>query len=221
MSQICYSLHQLFNSLTIYRFPFNAKLLPRNGIYILFEDEEQAHGTNRIVRVGTHTGDNQLPSRLQQHFVKENKDRSIFRKNIGRAILSRNQDPFLDWWELDLTSSEAKQKYLPVLDLPRQKQIESQVSGYIQQHLCFVVFQVDDKDKRLEWESKIISTVSWCTECGPSMTWLGNFSPKEKIQKSGLWIVNELYKTPLSEGELQDLINSVYAISKPYYQMKD
>jgi hypothetical protein len=145
MSQICHSLHQLFNSLTVFRFPFNAKLLPQNGIYILFEDGEQAHGTNRIVRVGTHTGDNQLPASLQQHFVKENKDRSIFRKNIGRAILSRNQDPFLDWWGFDLTTSEAKRIYMPALDLARQKQVERQVSEYIKQHLRFVVFRVDEK----------------------------------------------------------------------------
>lgn len=206
MSQTCQSLHQLFNNLAIFSFPFNTKNLPKNGIYILFEDGERAHGTNRIVRVGTHTGVNQLPSRLEQHFIKENKDRSIFRKNIGRAILSRNHDPFLGQWELDLTTSEAKRKYLPSLDLARQKQVEKQVSEYVQQHLRFVAFRVDEKKKRLDWESKIISTVSWCTECKPSVAWLGNFSPKEKIKQGGLWIVNELYKTPLSDNELFELM---------------
>lgn len=206
MSQICHTLHQLFNSLTIFSFPFNARLLPKNGIYILFEDGEQAHGTNRIVRVGTHTGVNQLPSRLEQHFLKENKDRSIFRKNIGRAILNRDHDPFLEQWELDLTASEAKQQYLPALDLASLKQVERLVSEYIQGHLRFVALRVDDKQKRLDLESKIISTVSWCTECGPSPTWLGNYSPKEKIKQSGLWIVNELFKTPLDDDELNELM---------------
>ena len=202
MSQICHELHQLFNSLPVYRFPFDSKLLPQNGIYILFEEGEFTHDTNRIVRIGTHTGNNQLRSRLKQHFIKENKDRSIFRKNIGRALLSRDRDPFLEFWELDLTPSEAKKRYLPVLDLEKLRQVERQVSEYIQQHLCFVIFSVPDKGKRLEWESKIISTVSWCEECGQSESWLGNYSPKEKIRQSGLWIVNELYKTPLSENEL-------------------
>ena len=209
MSQNCNALHQLYNNLTIFRFPFNAKLLPKNGIYILFEAGEQAHGTNRIVRVGTDTGVNQLPSRLEQHFIRENKDRSIFRKNIGRAILSRDHDPFHVQWELDLTTSEAKRKYSPSLDFSKQKQVEKQVSEYIQKYLCFVVFRVDDKNKRLDWESKIISTVSLCTDCRPSPTWLGNFSPKEKIIHSGLWIVNELYKTPLSESELYELMKIV------------
>jgi len=35
-----------------------------------------------------------MPSRLLQHFVMENKDRSIFRKNIGRALLARAGDPY-------------------------------------------------------------------------------------------------------------------------------
>jgi len=48
----------------------------------------------------------------------------------------------------------------------------------------------------------MISTVSLCWECRPSERWLGRWSPKEKIRDSGLWLVNELYKTPLSVGDL-------------------
>lgn len=74
-----------------------------------YEDGETGHGTNRIVRVGTHRKENQLPGRLEEHYLHENKDRSIFRKNIGRALLNRDHDPFLEYWELDLTSHESKQ----------------------------------------------------------------------------------------------------------------
>ena len=109
MSRICNSLHHLFQERPLCRFPFEPNDIPQNGIYILFEQGEVAHGTNRIVRVGTHTGDKQLRSRLEQHFIKENKDRSIFRKNIGRAILNRDQDPYLERWELDLTTRQAKE----------------------------------------------------------------------------------------------------------------
>ena len=82
------------------KFPFDKKKIPLNGIYILFEKGEFAHNTNRIVRIGTHTGNNQLHSRLFQHFLNENKDRSIFRKNIGRALLNKERDTFLEKWEL-------------------------------------------------------------------------------------------------------------------------
>ena len=201
MSQICHKLHTMFNALSVFGFPFDSAKIPDNGIYILFENGEYAHDTNRFVRVGTHTGDNQLPSRLQQHFVRENKDRSIFRKNIGRALLSRANDPYLAKWELDLTTREAKKKSLGEIDPEKQKLVEQQVTSYMQSKFRFVVFQVESKEMRLELESRIISTISTCTQCGPSAQWLGRFSPKDKIRESGLWIVNELYKTPLSETE--------------------
>jgi hypothetical protein len=205
MSEICDRLHTLFTSQKIFSFPFNPKDIPLNGVYILFEVGELGHGTNRIVRVGTHTGKDQLRSRLKQHFIQENKDRSIFRKNIGRALLNREHDLFLDQWELDLTTHEAKTHYSDKVDYAKQKQVEQRVTEYIQKSFSFAVFEVEAKEARLKWESRIISTVSRCKECRPSPQWLGLYSPKEKIQESGLWIVNELYKQPLSELELEEL----------------
>lgn len=205
MSQICHDIHQLFNAAERYSFPFNDKDIPKNGIYILFEKGEYAHAEDRIVRVGTHTGIDQLRSRLKQHFVKENKDRSIFRKNIGRAILAQDNDSFLEQWEWDLTTRVNKDKYLPLLDKDKQNDIEKQVSAYIQESFSFIVFEVDSKELRLDLESKIISTVSLCSECKSSKDWLGLSSPKHKISESRLWLVNELYKTPLEDEELQAL----------------
>jgi hypothetical protein len=177
----------------------------------LFEKEEFAHSTNRIVRIGTHTGNNKLRSRLFQHFLNENKDRSIFRKNIGRALLNKDKDQFLKQWELDLTTKNAKEQYSNSVDFKKQKEVEKKVTKYIQDNFSFVVFQIDDKEKRLEIESRIISTVSLCDECKPSENWLGLFSPKEKIRKSGLWLVNELWKTPLSD---KDMIELKYLLKK-------
>ena len=210
MSEICQKLHVFYNSMKMFSFPFNAEEIPLNGIYVLFEAGELAHETNRIVRIGTHTGQNQLRSRLNQHFTNENKDRSIFRKNIGRALLNKDNDPFLSQWELDLTTREAKQKFSNKVDFLKQKHVEQRVTEYIQQSFRFVVFEVTTKEDRLKWESRIISTVSSCEECKPSPIWLGSYSPKEKIQKGGLWIVNELYKQPLSEAELEQICRLGY-----------
>ncbi|MBS3141551.1 hypothetical protein J4405_05415 [Candidatus Woesearchaeota archaeon] len=201
MSNTCNHLHNLFNSLPKHKFPFNINEIPLNGIYILFEKNELAHNTNRIVRIGTHTGNNQLISRLNQHFVNENKDRSIFRKNIGRALLNKNNDSFLKSWELDLTTKASRILNNPI-DFNKQKQVEKEVTKYIQENFSFAVFEVKNKEERLKLESKIISTISQCNECKPSLNWLGLFSPKEKIRNSGLWLVNELNKEPLSEKEL-------------------
>jgi len=192
----CNRIHQLFNEMKRFSFPFTKQDIPKNGIYILFEKGEFAHSVDRIVRIGTHTGENQLCSRLFQHFLQENKDRSIFRKNIGRALLNKDKDPFLKKWEIDLTTKKTKKLYSDSIDFKKQKEVEKRVTKYIQNNFSFIVFQITEKEKRFEFESKIISTVSLCKECKPSENWLGNFSPKEKIQKSGLWLVNELWKIP-------------------------
>jgi len=209
MSDICKDLHGLFNSLKRFNFPFDEKGIPKNGIYILFQKGEFAHGKDRIVRIGTHTGKDQLRSRLKQHFINENKDRSIFRKNIGRALLNKENDPFLSQWELDLTTKEDKDKYAPLVDFNKQKEIEKKVTKYIQENFSFVVFEINDKDERLSLESKIISVVSSCNDCKASDNWLGKYSPKEKIRIGGLWLVNELYKTSLTEKEFADLKHKV------------
>ena len=205
MSKECETIHVLARSLDRHNFPFSESNIPLNGIYILFEIGEYGHGGERIVRVGTHTGENQLRSRLKQHFIKENKDRSIFRKNIGRSLLKQSNDPFLEFWELDLTTRKTKNKYSHLINFEYQKAIESRVSQYIQDNFSFCVFEVNDKTKRLEIESKIISTISWCKHCSPSNNWLGISSPEHKIVESGLWLVNELYKTPFDASDIEDL----------------
>ena len=209
MSDMCARLHHQFQQQPVFSFPFDDSAIPLNGIYVLFEAGETAHGTNRIVRVGTHTGNNQLRSRLKQHFVNEKKDRSIFRKNIGRALLNRDKDPFLALWEIDLTTSEAKRKHGPLIDCAKQSVVEHMVTNVIQKRFHFAVFRVDEKDKRLELEARIISTISQCHDCGPSPQWLGHHSPKNKILESGLWLVNELYGEPLSENGFVELEKAV------------
>jgi len=201
----CEEIHKLFNNIKRINFPFNEEEIPLNGIYILFEKGEKAHNGDRIVRIGTHTGKNQLPSRLIQHFINENKDRSIFRKNIGRALLNKRKDPYLEKWEIDLTTREAKEKFGDLIDNEKQKEIEKEVTKYIQNNFSFVVLEINDKNKRLEIESKIIATISNCKGCKPSKNWLGLCSPKEKIKESGLWLVNELYKISLNDKEINKL----------------
>jgi len=161
MSKECEKLHQIFNSMKKYSFPFDKNKIPKNGIYILFEKGEKAHSGNRVVRIGTHTGKNQLCSRLFQHFVNENKDRSIFRKNIGRALLNKNKDLFLEKWNLDLTTRKAKEKYSKLVDLKKQKQVEKRVTRYIQDNFSFIVFEVKSPFKKLNTSFGIFSNIKY------------------------------------------------------------
>ena len=205
MSEACELLHRMTQELRRLRFPFDSGDIPRNGIYVLFQAGETGHNGDRIVRVGTHTGIDQLASRLNQHFLTENKDRSIFRKNIGRAILTRDDDSFLEQWEIDLTSRASREKHSDSIDLDYQGKIEKTVSAYIRQNFSFSVIYMLDKSIRLSNEAKFISTVSHCNQCHSSDTWLGRSSPKAKIRESGLWLVNQLYKTPFEVEEVKDL----------------
>jgi hypothetical protein len=68
-----------------------------------------------VVRIGTHR-DGNFRSRIGEHFLlNESKmnftaenpaphERSIFRKNIGRALLNRAGDDYLKTWEIDFTT---------------------------------------------------------------------------------------------------------------------
>jgi hypothetical protein len=199
--------HKLFNAQKRYHFPFAGfkSEIYSNGIYIIFEAGEKYENLDRIVRVGTHTGPNQLFSRLNQHFLIENKNRSIFRKNIGRCILNKDNHPYLPFWELDITSKQEKENNLRKINIEFERKLEKQISNYIQGNLSFCIFKVDEKSDRLSWESKIVSTLAKARDIKPSKQWLGNYSPKEKIKASGLWQVNELYKESLNEFEFREL----------------
>ena len=210
MESLAVRLHQLFNQQKRFSFPFQEKKdeIPSNGIYVIFEKGETFHGMDRITRVGTHTGEDQLFSRLNQHFLKENKNRSIFRKNIGRSLLHKENHPYAKEWEYDTTSREGKEKYAELLNLEFEKELEKRISTHIHENLSFVVFEVKTKEDRLFWEEKIIATLSKAAKQGeikPSDKWLGNFSPIEKIRNSGLWLVQGLDKEGLTEDEFEKL----------------
>lgn len=206
VAQACELLHRLAWRRELLRFPFDKTRLPPNGIYLLFEDGEVGHGGARVVRVGTHTGEGQLPSRLQQHFLQEAKDRSIFRKNIGRCVLAARADPYASVWESDLTSRAARNSAPAGFDRARQLEIEREVSDIIRRTFSFAAVPVRRREDRIRLESGLASLLYSCSECGPSAGWLGRHSPKGLIRESGLWQVNELKKEPLGPRDILELL---------------
>ena len=97
MTSLAFRLHKLFNEQNRFTFPFKdrEKEIPRNGIYVIFEKGETFNDIDRIVRVGTHTGEKQLRSRLNQHFVTENKNRSISVSYTHLDVYKRQKSI---WW---------------------------------------------------------------------------------------------------------------------------
>ena len=205
MQDLCYELHSLFNSLPRYNFNTIDDIPFSNGIYIFFEKNEFYKGFDRIVRVGTDTGQNNLKSRMKQHLVNENKDRSIFRKNIGRAILNKNKNfELLSYWNLDLTKREDKDKYFNTELNTQCKLLEKEISIYMQNNFSFVVFNVEKKEDRLRLESAIISILNKCEDFIASDMWLGNFIPEIKgnhIKDCRMWLSQGLKATPLTNDE--------------------
>lgn len=195
---LCVRLHQMMSELPRYTWEEIASVPFRNGIYIVFEQGEMYHGLPRIVRIGTHTSPNRLRQRLKDHFVRENHNGSIFRKNIGKALLNQAHDPYLPTWSLDTS----KPPYLGREDPVREREVEQAVSGYLRSHFTFSVFQVDTSEQRLRLEAGMIASLHRASDFGPSESWLGLFSPEWEIRQSGMWLKQGLDAMPLTEKEL-------------------
>jgi hypothetical protein len=198
---MCGQLHQIFNALPQYAWQDIARIPFHNGIYIVFEKGEAYGNLRRIVRVGTHTSANRLRNRLRDHFDRENHNGSIFRKNIGKAILNRRADPYLAVWTLNTDRPENATH----VDPEREAAIEREVSAYLRDNLSFAVFQINDAQQRLRLEEAIIATLNRAVDFQPSDTWLGQFSPEWEIRNSGMWLKKGLDALPLTAEELRTI----------------
>jgi len=173
----------------------------------------------RIVRIGTHRNGN-FKNRIAEHYLLDetkmnfNKnrpkpsDRSIFRKNIGRALLNKYGDSYLKIWEKDFIVKENRQKYGHLRDIEKEKEIESQITRIIREKFSFRFIELRGQTQRIGRrgiESSLIGTVARCKLCRPSRRWLGNYSPRKQIRESGLWLVQYLKARGLNELEKKNI----------------
>ena len=222
MSVDCKRLHDLVQALPETRWPFDLAHLPRNGIYFFCEaGEVWGHGGDRprIVRVGTHREGN-FRSRMADHYVINErkmefnqdqpapKDRSIFRKNLGRALLHRDSDPYEALWNLDFTTRASRQLNGFRRDVEKEKDTECQVTSILRERLTFRWIEVDGQQRRMGsqgLEATLIGTLARCGDCRPSANWLGHFSPKLKIAQSGLWLEQHMKAPGLTEDSFAEV----------------
>ncbi len=199
------------------RYPFELDSLSRNGLYFFYEEGETwGHGGDspRIVRVGTHRQGN-FRSRIADHYLISRevnldqnkpapKDRSIFRKNIGRALLQRSRSTYLRVWNVDFTSRNNRKRMGHLRDLQLEAQIESQVTRLLRETFSFRYLVIEEQKARMGGaglEGRSIGTLSRCGRCGPSIHWLGRDSPVGKIRESGLWQVQYVFGPELDDSE--------------------
>jgi len=208
MTAACQYLHDTLSRLPRLKREDFAKI-PDNGIYVLFETGEQGHGGQRVVRVGTHRGQNNLPGRIREHLYKTNKDRSIFRKHVGRCLLAKAGDPFLAQWEIDLTTKASRALNEGKVDKTRLQEVEADVTRYMLENFSFAVLQFDSAADRRDYEEALLSTVYHCPECGPSETWLGKHHPtSENLKTCGLWNVQSLTGKVLSLDDAKRVVTA-------------
>ena len=151
---------------------FTAKDLPRNGVYLLYEQSEGS----RIVRVGTHKAEAGLYTRLRKHFGTRNSSRawrrtSVFRLHVGSALLNRDQDPRIQAW------ADRQGDRMP--------EVEVMVTDRLLTTFTFRALQVDALEERLSLERDLIATLSAIPEMTPE--WLGQYAISSRIRESGLW----------------------------------
>jgi len=209
MSSICHFIHEQLESLPLIQYPFDFNKLPDNGIYFFYEDGQSwGHGGRglRITRIGTHR-DGNFRSRIKDHYLPDYEkrimgrdkpkpsDRSIFRKNLGRALLNRERDAYLSIWNIDFTARDNRETYGHQRDIDKERKIEEAIIQILRQSFCFRYIIIEGQTERMGatgLESAMISTVANCEICRPSKEWLGNYSPNRKIRESGLWLVQHL-----------------------------
>ncbi len=184
----CEEIHNLINELPRLSSPLDMDTIPENGIYFIFEKGEIAHDNERIVYVGSHDVNGRLKGRLKELFNMLSKDGCILRKNIGRAILNKNSDPYLETWNIDFSQAKNKSLYESKRDKQYEQNIENQVTGYINNSFTVAILEVNDKEERQKLQKQIIATINNCEDCKPSKYWLGKFSPKAKIANGKLWM---------------------------------
>lgn len=175
---------------------------PTRGVYFFFEPGETRSSNaniSRVVRVGTHALTAQsrttLWKRLSQHrgtltSRSGNHRASIFRLLLGQALMSRTPALAVESWDTRSAPSQEQRQ--------AERHIEEQVSTYIHSMSLLVLPVLDSpgpESIRYVIERNSIALLSQFNEAAgdsPGHTWLGHYSNRERVRRSGLWNNNHV-----------------------------
>jgi len=201
---------------------------PRRGVYFFFEPGETRSTSgsgSRVVRVGSHAlterSRTTLWSRLRQHRGHlagtapggGNHRGSVFRRHVGAAMMRRNGLRCPTWGVGESAPKDVR---------GAEANLERRVSAYIgAMPLLWLAVDGgpdDGRAMRHRLESNSIALLSNARRAGDeepidpaSATWLGAFSAKPEVSKSGLWNVNHVDER-YDPTFLADLVRRVRAV---------
>lgn len=172
------SVHQILAALPPQRFPVSRRDVPPDGIYLLYETGETAlvdgEELDRVVGVGTHTGEGRLARRLGIHASGDRRG-SDLRLYLGSAVLAQQNpaDPRLQTWLND--------KRTPM------DEIEGAVSEIIRDRFTVRCIPVPDREERQSLEQALLPLLARNSVAPPSEEWLGRHAAHREIRASGMW----------------------------------
>lgn len=204
-------LHKLFNILERFSYPYDEAKISKNGIYILFEKSEKFKGFNRVVRIGSHTGDNRLLTRINEHYIKGNHRDSIFRKHLGRCFLTINKKTdYIENWDLKIKRKVDKERNLHRINWEIENEYEQIITKYIRDSFSFVTIpNLTNEKERIRLEKGLIATFAQAIEKVSSDNWIGNHHPNARIRNNKLWNIQHLSGTLLTEIEIKEIEKKV------------
>jgi len=175
---------------------------PKRGVYFFFEPGETrdtAPASQRVVRVGTHAlaakSRTTLWTRLSEHRGTSNPRGgnhrgSIFRLLAGEALLNREASITVESWGRGSSATRG------LRGLEREHEIR--VSEYLSGMKLLFVEVPDDPGRdsaRGTIERNAIALLSGYLKPAPdqpSADWLGHYSGRERVRRSGLWNNNHV-----------------------------
>ncbi len=174
---------------------------PRRGVYFFFEGGESRSDAGnglRVVRVGTHAltvgSGTKLWTRLSQHRGQTNTGGgnhrgSIFRLIVGAALIKKLELNFPTWGVGSSANKTIREG---------EFSIERKVSEIIG-NMRFLWLAIEDEpgpnSQRGYVERNAIALLSNYGKPAldpPSKAWLGHYSDRERVRKSGLWNQNHV-----------------------------
>ena len=190
---------------------------PNRGVYFFFEPGERRSGSgagSRVVRVGTHAlkagSGTTLWGRLRQHRGTLNPPGgnhrgSVFRKLVGDAVIAQTPKHQIETWGRKDSASRAVRDS----ERPLERLVSQRIGA-----MSVVFLPVDDEPGRNSLrgfiERNAIALLSGYVGAvidSPSPDWIGLYSTRERVRRSGLW--NNNHVDELVDPAFNDIIRDI------------